>query len=131
MSVMSEISFNNTRTTTCRLYLQVGPVSLVIFMKWPEAALKSALRMEADEEAFTKRMEEFNKHVLPLTRHKHSFTVRLEDAIGEKVCVLTSMIFIILTPVYKFPRVHTNFQIKVGVYAYDSSNRKMKLWFLH
>lgn len=123
---MRAISFNNARTTTGCFYLQVGPVSLVIFMKWPEAALRSALRMEADEEAFTKRMEEFNKHVIPLARHKHSFTVRLEYAIGEKVCVLTSIPFLILTPVSKFPRAHANFQIKLDVYAYDSSNRNTK-----
>lgn len=65
--------------------LQVGPVSLVIFMKWPEAALKATLRMEADDEAFTKRLEEFNKHVLPLARHKHSFTVSLEQGNARNV----------------------------------------------
>lgn len=90
---MRAISFNNTRARL--FHPQVGPVSLVIFMKWSETALRTALSMEADEEAFTKRMEEFNKHVIPLVRHKHSFTVRLEDEIGQKVCVLTSISFLI------------------------------------
>lgn len=54
---------------------QVGPVSLIVYMKWTEAGLRNALKLEEDERAFTKRIEEFNKHVLPLARHKRAFNV--------------------------------------------------------
>ncbi|KAG8334579.1 hypothetical protein J6590_087068 [Homalodisca vitripennis] len=72
-------------TLYSKVHVQVGPVSLVIYMKWGEAALKSALKMEGDEKAFTKKMEEFNKHVLPLATHKRSITV--DGEAGPAACM--------------------------------------------
>lgn len=54
---------------------QVGPVSIIIYMKWTDAALKLRWRMEEDDEAFNKKMEEFKKHVLPIATQKTSFAV--------------------------------------------------------
>lgn len=61
-------------------------------MRWSEAGLKSALKLEDDDKAFTKMMEEFNKHTLPLASHKRSFTVGMNNTFSVIIvyngCVL-------------------------------------------